>query len=67
MKIHKRSVIIIKSTNKDSDEKNNLNKKDSKNNILPKTIKLFFNKKPSSNSLNNKKLKLPFLPSLHHS
>ena len=65
MKTRKRLIIIIKLTNKNLNKKSNSNKKDSKNNILLKIIKLFFNKKPSFNSLNNKELKLFFLFSLY--
>ena len=60
IKIYKKSVTTIKPINKDLNKKNDSNKKDSKNNILFKIIKFFFNKKPLFNSLNNKKLKLLF-------
>ena len=64
MKAHKRLVIIIKSISKDLNEKDDFNKEDFKNNIF-KIIKLFSNKEPLFNSLNNKKLKLLSLPFLH--
>ena len=60
MKTCKKLVIIIKSTGEDSDKKNNSNKEDFENSIF-KIIKLFFNKEPSFNNLNNKELKLFFL------
>ena len=65
IKIYKKSVTIVKLADENLNKKNNFNKKNFKNNIF-KIIKLFFNKKPSSNSLNNKKLKLPFSPFLHY-
>ena len=66
IKTHKKLIITIKLTSEDLDEKNNLNEEDFKNNILFKIIKLFFNKEPSFNSLNDEELKLPFLFFLHY-
>ena len=60
IKTCEKSIITIKPTDEDLDKKNDLNEEDSKNNILLKIIKLFFNKKPSFDSLNDKKLKLFF-------
>ena len=66
IKTCEKSITIIKLTDEDLSEKNNSNKEDFKNNILFKTIKFFFGKELSSNSLNNKELKLPFLPPLYY-
>ena len=65
IKTCERSITTIKPTNKNLDE-NDFNKKNSKNNILFKIIKLFFNKEPSFDNLDNKKLKLPSSPFLYH-
>ena len=67
IKARKRLVTIIKLINKDLNEEDNLNKKDSKDNILFKTIKLSSNKKPLSDNSNNEKLKLSFSPPLYRS
>ena len=64
IKTYKKSITTIKPTGKDSDKENISDKEDSKNNMLFKTIKLFFGKESLFNSLNNEKLKLPSLPPL---
>ena len=67
IKTREKLITTIKLINKDLNEENDSNKEDSENNILFKTIELFFDKKPLSDSSNNKKLKLPFSPSLRRS
>ena len=67
IKIREKLIIIIKLINKDLDKENDFNEKDSKDNILFKTIKLFSNKEPLFDSLNNKELKLPSPPPLRRS
>ena len=64
MKARKRLIIIIKLINKDLDEKDNFDKKDSKNNILFEIIEFFYGKEPLFNSLDDEELKLFFLPFL---